>query len=228
MNYRLSKFNNGPLSLGDIENLDVKNPNWAAVRAVMTANMIYPYLVSEKIEPRVIVEIGPGSGNLLYCLKRLHPNATCFIVDLPSSIVFSFCNLINKLPDSKFLLPNEISGAEDFTDYDFVFLRDDQIDVIPDNFVDFMANTVSFAEMKKNIVDSYFKFLRRISKKNNAFYCLNRVEKLMEYDGGNVAIRFHEYPWLTADKDLFYRLSELEGCITTGGCFFEKLTVLKT
>ena len=113
-------------------------------------------------------------------------------------------------------------------DYDFIFLRDHQLDLIQDNTIDISLNTVSFGEMRKNIVENYFEFLRRVSKAKNLFYCLNRVEKFMEYDDAVHPIRFHEYPWQEEDEELLFQSSEIETPTTTASSMFEKLVCLST
>ena len=39
---------------------------------------------------------------------------------------------------------------------------------------------------------------------------MNRIEKMMEYDGGITPIRFLDYPWLPEDLDYKYQLSPIE------------------
>ncbi len=226
LNYELSAYRHGDLSLGSLEQLDSRNPNWAAVRAVLIANMLIPHLDAAVGEPRVILEIGPGSGNLLYCLKKRYPRASCVFVDLPSSLPFSFANVLSKKPDATFMLPHEVASGPHFEAVDFVFLRNDQVNLIPDRSVDVALNTVSFAEMSREQIDRYFSELRRVCQSANVFYCLNRVEKQMVVDGRQETIRFHEYPWLGCDKDIFFRLSEIETPVTTRSAMFERLSVL--
>ena len=62
------------------------------------------------------------------------------------------------------------------------------------NTFDLAINSMSFGEMKKRDIEDYFRLLRRCMKKDNIFYCVNRVEKIMEYEGKSVPIRFFEYP----------------------------------
>jgi hypothetical protein len=190
--------------------------------------MLAPYLSQAKISPRVILEIGPGSGNLLYCMKKIYPDSTCIFVDLSSSLIFSIVNVLNKWPDAKFLLPNEVTAQSNLMSQDFLFLRDDQIDLIPSGSVDLMLNTVSFGEMGYSVIKKYFQLLRRVARSSNLFYCLNRVEKVMTYDGLVEPIRFHSYPWDNDDVDIFFRMSEIETPLMTLSAMFEKLCCLKT
>ncbi len=226
VNYKLNKYKDGILSLSDLPYLDRNNPNWSGVRAILISNLIQTFAPNFAAES--ILEIGPGSGNLLLCMKKLYPSATCFVVDLPSSLPFSAVNILHNYPKAKFLLPGEAVGKNNFSEYDFIFLRDDQTDLIQNNTIDISLNTVSFGEMRKNIVENYFKFLRRASKAKNLFYCLNRVEKLMEYDNSVHPIRFHEYPWQEEDEELLFQSSEIETPTTTASSMFEKLVCLST
>lgn len=226
INYRLNEFNRGPITIESIKGLDQNNPNWCSVRAILISNMLLPYIKKNSIIPKIILEIGPGSGNLLYCMKLLYENATCVIVDLPSSILFSAVNILSKMPEKNFILPNEISKKTNFSDYDFVFLRDDQIKLLQNEKVDVFLNTLSFAEMSKFIIKKYFRIMREITNKNNIFYCLNRVEKEMIVNNKIEMLRFHEYPWNIKDKNIFYRMSKIENPHTTATSCFEKLVKL--
>ena len=69
---------------------------------------------------------------------------------------------------------------------------------------------MSFAKMKWSDIEEYFLFLRRVLKKQNLFYCLNKFEKIMLYEGKKIPIRFFEYPWLPEDLDYKYEISPVE------------------
>ena len=165
---------------------------------------------SEGLSPENVLEIGPGTGGLLRLLKKFHPSARIVAVDLPSSIPYSFCNLLYRYPEAKFCLPNEVGGDTDFTKDNFVFLTNEQTGFLEANQFDIGVNTMSFAEMKQSHIAEYFRLLRRVLKKENLFYCMNAVEKPMIYDGRTVPIRFFEYPWSPEDKDYKYELSPVE------------------
>ena len=224
VNYRLNKNKYGPAVLSDLPYLDRKNPNWSSVRAVLISNLISSH--APGFSAKSILEIGPGSGNLLLIMKQRFPKATCIIIDLPTSLPFSVVNILHNHPNANFLLPSEATNRHDFLNYDFVFLRDDQLSLVRDSTIDLSLNTVSFGEMRKDVVDNYFLFLRRVSKIENLFYCLNRVEKLMEYENAVHPIRFHECPWVESDKEILFQSSEIETPVTTGASMFEKLVCL--
>ena len=225
-NYQISKYKDLPLSLETIKNIPLNNPSWVQARSVLIANMIYPFIKDLK-KPKVL-EIGPGSGNLMYCIDKFFNQSQIFLVDLPSSLLFSIVNLLSKENplDCKFILPNELYEGIDFSNYKYVFLKDDQINLVKNNSIDLMGNTVSFAEMMPDTINNYFQNLRRVAKKINYFYCLNRVEKNMTKDGNKYPNRFHQYPWICSDKEFFFRLSEIETIETTQSAMFEKLVRL--
>ena len=225
-NYKISKYKDLSLSLETIKNIPLNNPSWVQARSVLIANMLHPFIQDLKT-PKVL-EIGPGSGNLVYCINKLFNQSQIFLVDLPSSLLFSIVNLLSKenLLDCKFILPNELYEGIDFSNYKYVFLKDNQINLVKNNSIDLMLNTVSFAEMTTDTIDNYFQNLRRVAKTINYFYCLNRVEKNMTEDGNNYPVRFHQYPWISSDKEFFFRLSEIETIKTTQSALFEKLVRL--
>ena len=165
---------------------------------------------SARLNFNKIIEIGPGMGSCVRMFKKYNPEIKVLLIDIPTSIPFSFLNLIYRFPESKFLLPNEVDKSLNFDKYDFIFLSNDQIKLIKKNTFDLAINSMSFAEMKRGDIEEYFQLLRMVLKKQNLFYCLNRVEKLMLYDDNKIPIRFFEYPWLPADLDYKYEISQVE------------------
>ncbi len=160
--------------------------------------------------PIKCIEIGPGVGNLIRIMFADNFVSHTTVVDLPSSIIFSFCNLINRFPKINYLLPNEIKNKEDFYNHELLFLTNSQLNLLPDNFYSLGVNTMSFGEMNMQTIDNYFKILRSALNKNNLFYCLNRVEKIMKTNDQKEIIRFTEYPWRSEDEDIHFQLSFIE------------------
>ena len=157
-----------------------------------------------------VLEIGPGPANLLRMVKKYQPTSTIIIVDLPTSLPYSFCNLLHRFPDANFCMPHEATSGMDLDAIDFLFLTNDQTKIIKENSIDLAINTMSFQEMKLGDINFYFSWLRKVMRKENLFYCMNAVEKPMVFDGKTVPIRFHEYPWLDKDKIYKYELSPIE------------------
>lgn len=173
-----------------------------------------------------VIEIGPGSGKLLSLIKKHHPECKIAIVDLPTSMVFSFSYLKTLFPDSSYSLPHEaepVSNCQSLKDINFY--TPEQIEYIPTDCFDIGVNTASFGEMRKEVIDEYFSLLRRVFKQNNIFYCNNRIEKIMSYDGMEIPIRFTEYPWLSSDVDYIYNVCKFRER-TSILPFFKKATKL--
>lgn len=170
----------------------------------------YQKKINSKNEPISCIEIGPGAGNLIRIMLSEQFLSHATIVDLPSSIVFSFCNLIKRFPNIDYLLPNEITDRVDFNNYKLLFLTNSQLDLVPNNFYSLGVNTMSFGEMNNKTINGYFQLLRHSLIKNNLFYCLNRVEKIMKTNNQTEIVKFSEYPWNSKDNDLHYQISFIE------------------
>jgi putative sugar O-methyltransferase len=152
--------------------------NYHVVRSYYNINLLNSYLDMTRVN--CILEIGPGSCNLISLLKY-HYNKNCFIiVDLPETQLFSI-PIINELfPNSKILFPNENNKMIDeisLKNYNFIFLTPDQIHLLDDNLVDLSINTNSFGEMNLEQVNNYIDFIQRVSKNGSFFFNSNRVEK---------------------------------------------------
>jgi len=152
--------------------------NHHVVRSYYNINLLNSYLDMTKLN--CILEIGPGSCNLISLLKH-HYNNKCFIlVDLPETLLVSISIIHELFPDSKILLPNENTEMINkilLKNYDFIFLTPNQINLLDDNLVDLSINTNSFAEMNLEQVNNYIDFIQRVSKNGSFFFNTNRVEK---------------------------------------------------
>jgi hypothetical protein len=168
----------------------------------VTTEINFPY--------QFVLEIGPGPGNLLRLIKSYHSNAKIVIVDLPTSIPYSFCHLAHVFPNATFCLPNEIDSRTRPLSTDFSFLTPAQSGEIPNSSIDLAINTMSFQEMRPSVIHQYFVTLRNILKERNLFYCVNAVQKPMTFDQEEVPVRFSEYPWMPEDSDYRYQISPVE------------------
>ena len=127
-------------------------------------------------------------------MKKQHPSIKVSVIDLPTTIPYSFVNLLSEYPESGFLLPNEISNSSD-KNVDFVFYTNTQLEMIPSNSFDIAINTMSLAEMKREHILEYFDLLRGSLKTKNIFYCVNRWQnKLTKEDKELVPFRFIDWP----------------------------------
>tara|TARA_Y100000816_G_C26076332_1_gene566640 strand:- start:411 stop:1496 length:1086 start_codon:yes stop_codon:yes gene_type:complete len=175
---------------------------------------------------KYIIEIGPGIGSLSRLIKSKYSNVNFLFIDLPTSIPFSFLNLIVRYPESTFCLPNEIKLTENFEGINFLFLANNQSVPKIDHKYDLAVNTMSFQEMNYKEIKKYFILIRKLLAKKNLFYCLNAVEKIMTTNQEVESIKFSEYPWSNNDIDYFYQLSEVESGRTKKP-FFEKACQLE-
>lgn len=121
---------------------------------------------------KTIVEIGSGWGGFIYQFKKLFPNSTNILVDLPHTFLFSLNYLKIHFPDKKFLIIDDNLKNFKLSDYDFVFCPSNKINLLNNQKIDLAINMVSFQEMtSKNIID-YSKWLKTNNIKN--LYSLNR------------------------------------------------------
>lgn len=195
----------------DLLELEVKS--MASIKACHLFNRFKPYLdkAINMQNPRLI-EIGCGSGWLAKVIKERYPQMRFTFVDLPTSIPYAYANLSKWFPDSKICMPHETY----YEDWDFKFVTPNQVNLIDSDMFDFAIQVHGFQEMLPETIDSYFRLLRRVLKKENSFLCCNRTEKLMKAE--NLYIRFHEYPWSKNDRAYFLRDDEFfrgrKSCIT--------------
>jgi hypothetical protein len=177
------------------------------------ANLLLPHLA-----PRndfFYLEIGPGSGYLAALIHHYRPGPMV-LIDLADILPFSFLTLHRIFPADTFFLPNEARSPVAITGRNMVFLTSAQTGAVPDDCADLSVNTASFGEMLPEQIHAYFSLLRRAGKPTGLFFTSNRVEKWMKRPGiagDDIPIRFEEYPWLPADQDVFFRLSEFHALV---------------
>jgi len=141
------------------------------------------------------LEIGAGNGNLASFFKH-YERSNVVIIDLPETILFSCCYLKSIFPDSKVLLPNEISYplADDVVDeHDFIFLLPSQISLLPKKAFDIVVNTSSMQEMTHAQIDEYFNLVQEVCKEQGLWCNVNRVEKFPSNE--ERAVRAFQFPY---------------------------------
>lgn len=126
-----------------------------------------------KNKKSTILEIGAGWGGFAYQLKRICPNITYIIVDLPMSLLFSSTYLSAVFPSSKSLFITEKKELKKIQTekFDFIYIPHylwADLNILPP---DLIVNMVSFQEMTTKQVDSYVK---KSSKWGSTLYSLNR------------------------------------------------------
>jgi putative sugar O-methyltransferase len=118
-------------------------------------------------EPSIIVELGAGYGRLAFVMKKMLPDCSYIILDLPEALTCSQSWLSRVLP-GEVVLYNETETNDRF-DFEYIrngkvsFLLPHQIESIESDSVSVFVNVYSFAEMPKQSIDNYFKQLDRIT-----------------------------------------------------------------
>lgn len=129
----------------------------------------------------LIVEIGGGYGGLAAKLKRLWPQATVLIFDLPEASAIQHWYLSECFPDVR-IASYETALAESVAAIaaarpDFALLPGWCIEDMAGNSADVVINTRSLMEMNSDTVAFYFEHLQRILRPGGLFYCVNRYSK---------------------------------------------------
>ena len=118
--------------------------------------------------PRLIVELGAGYGRLANVCRRMLPDCTYVILDLPEALLCSSHWLNRVLPDD--CVPYEESrrltrlSRETLLSRKVWMLAAHQIEAIADRSVDAFVNIYSFAEMPRRAIENYFSQLSRVTE----------------------------------------------------------------
>jgi hypothetical protein len=104
-----------------------------------------------------ILEIGGGYGGLAQHLSKVLPNAEYYICDLPLSLFFSatYLTLLAQNPDKVHLYTGGGSEALIRNDTGFTLVPNHLFPDLRSQTFDLAINTLSFAEMPAQVVESY-------------------------------------------------------------------------
>jgi len=159
--------------------------------------------------PRVIVELGAGYGRLAYVCRKLLPDCSYVILDLPEALVCSQSWLSRVLGaeavnyqqtrDVKQFDRGSLEGGKVF------FLLPHKIEAIAANAVDAFVNIYSFAEMPPASIANYFRHLDRIT--DGILYTKQRQLELNEFD--DVKVSEESYPVMPHWRPLMRSVSTL-------------------
>ena len=158
------------------------------------------YFKSRGVE-RILI-IGDGFGFLSAFIKEMLPQAKITLIDLGKTLLFEVHHCSKAHPHLVHCLPFDVRTGDhnpEALDASFVYCPAEHIKTLKDFEFDLAINVNSFQEMNNETVNNYFDFMRGSLKKENLFYCCNRIEKIME--GGEVS-RFFSYPWRKDDIHL--------------------------
>ena len=151
----------------------------------------------EKIEKYIsdgfcIMEIGGGFGSLARIIIK-NKNVKYFLVDLPEANLMSNYYLQSHFPEKKifnYLNFKEYEIEEQISKFDIFILPPNALNN-KNIFFDFIINTRSFIEMKKETINEYFNLIQKKINHNGYFLNINRY--LKSTVGEN--IYFKEYPY---------------------------------
>jgi len=111
-----------------------------------------------------ILEIGGGYGGLAFFLKKILPDASYYICDLPESLFYSAAYLsLTSGVDRVYLYRREDGAADGYLKDPrggFVFVPHFLFDDLRDLKIDLAINTLSFAEMEPETVAKYAENIR--------------------------------------------------------------------
>jgi putative sugar O-methyltransferase len=164
---------------------------------------------------RTVLEIGPGNGNFPSILYHDWAPTRIVLIDLPETLAVSIPFLSNLFPDARMAMPNEIEVGGMPAEFDFAFLTVDQLQLLPDDFIDLAINCHSFQEMTHAQIRVYLELIQRACRDSALFFCANRVEKIpcgpeaLTVEQPDPPNRMAEYPWNASNELLAYEISKL-------------------
>jgi hypothetical protein len=127
------------------------------------------------VERPVVCEIGPGWGGFAYAFKRLLPQSTIILVDLPESFLFSATYLLTAFPRARAVFWGDEGAPEALQSAsppDFVFVSHTEIAQVRPPRLDATINMVSFQEMRADQVRAYVNWAA--DQNSGCLYSLNR------------------------------------------------------
>jgi len=123
----------------------------------------------------VVCEIGPGWGGFAYAFKRLFPEATVILVDLPELFLFSATYLMTAFPKARAAFWGDaetLEAVQSAFPPDFVFVPHTEIGQVRPRRLDATINMVSFQEMRADQVRAYVNWAA--NHHSGCLYSLNR------------------------------------------------------
>lgn len=152
------------------------------------------FLSQMKVEPKKIVEIGAGYGNLASKIKKLYKHSSYIIYDLPEVLAIQTYYLKKHFPNAKFVFLEDFLRNREIINeglFDFALLPAWYSDSLEDNSVDVFINMRSMMEMNNEIISNYFNIIQRSIKVGGVLYLVNCYSKKI----GETTTRFKDYPF---------------------------------
>jgi len=198
----LARFDDADRAAAQIVRLQDRTYDLDALRQALTAALLLEK-VPERLSPGATVAvIGDGFGMLGALLLTLAPGVRIVSVNLSRTLLVDLVFLARALPGLKFALATDAASlAMLLSDHNvrLIALRAEDAQLLAACPLDLAANVVSMQEMDPPVIAGYFKALRQGAGPPVAFYCCNRLEKMLP-DG--TVVRFQDYPWAGRDEIL--------------------------
>lgn len=157
------------------------------LRCANIATEIFFEVMHGAARPFTVFELGGGLGHLARVLKLSGVATKHVIVDLPETLVFSYCFLRSNFPEATFYLADSAMQSPG-VDADFVFVPVAYAEGLVGKPFDLFLNTASMGEMRNETVHYWMNFVQNKLKPQYLF-TLNRFLNTL---GPGLAWRKHE------------------------------------
>jgi hypothetical protein len=152
--------------------------------------------IASRIQPGsqklTAIELGGGLGHLARTMRVMGLTKSHTIVDIPETLVFSYCFLKTNFPDATFLLVDDTMPADaQLTGYDFCFVPALFADRSLDSEYDIFINTASMGEMRNEAIRYWMNFIQT-QLHVRYLYTLNRYLNTMLLTGHNWRLEENE------------------------------------
>jgi putative sugar O-methyltransferase len=196
--------------IGDQAVIDGRSVSLDLLQSVEEALTIRAGLdaVERPAAPLIIVELGAGYGRLAHVCRRLWPDCTYVILDLPEALICAQTWLGEVFPGDVVPYSESRSGTLDRANLltrRIWCLGAQDIERLPSKAVDVFINVYSFAEMPAKSVANYYSHLQRITR--GLFYTKQRKVENNLVD--KTTISEETYPALSGSRELMRRTATL-------------------
>lgn len=144
-----------------------------------------------------VIELGAGLGHLARSLKLFGIAGRYVIIDIPETLVFSYCFLTQNFPDARVLLvSHDETNIENLAGYDFIFVPTLYADRVVQEEYDLFINCASMGEMRNTVTRYWMDF---VQNKLNVHYLftLNRYLNTLHP-------KLHEWRWNENECSVHY------------------------
>lgn len=157
-----------------------------------------------------VCELGGGYGRTAYVVKKLH-RCRYIMIDIPPALAVAQWYLSRALPDAKIWAFCEFEKfanvIDEFEAADLIFLLPHQIEMIPDDYVDFFINISSLHEMRRDQIAHYVDEIGRCVRRGGHFYLKAWKVSRVPVAGG--ALRFEDYG-LDGWNEIYQRTARIQ------------------